>query len=159
MKTVTTTDVYGKQYKTTADQLGFSVHVYGIAVDNGKVLVLPQFDGYDWPGGGMELGETIEEALKREYFEETGLKVELIKFLKIYDCFFHHLYKNQDSQAILLFYLVKVVGGELSTDGFSEYEKDYAEQARWVSIEELKQMHHACSIDIADELIKLIEEP
>jgi ADP-ribose pyrophosphatase YjhB (NUDIX family) len=33
----------------------------------------------DFPGGGMEYGETIEETLKREVKEEVGLEVEIVK--------------------------------------------------------------------------------
>lgn len=36
---------------------------------------------YVIPGGHIELGETMEEALKREIMEETGLRIHDIKFL------------------------------------------------------------------------------
>ncbi|MBQ8992321.1 NUDIX domain-containing protein, partial [Candidatus Saccharibacteria bacterium] len=43
-------------------------------VDGGRVLLVKE-DGKDWdlPGGGVEHGETINEALQRELFEETGI--------------------------------------------------------------------------------------
>lgn len=53
--------------------------VYGIAKDAGKILVVVQEKGpykgrYDLPGGGIEFGETIEEALRREFLEEVGME-------------------------------------------------------------------------------------
>ena len=36
------------------------------------------------PGGFMDIGETIEEALKREMFEEIGIKVKIQQLLGLY---------------------------------------------------------------------------
>ncbi len=52
--------------------------VYGLAQENGKILVVMQQKGahkgkFDLPGGGLDHGETIEEALRRELLEETGM--------------------------------------------------------------------------------------
>ncbi len=50
-------------------------------VRGGKVLVVrrarkPALNLYTLPGGGVELGETLSEAVMREVREETGLEVE-----------------------------------------------------------------------------------
>jgi len=54
--------------------------VYAICEKDGKLLVVDKRTGpyrgrMDLPGGGIESFETIEEALKREIREETGLNV------------------------------------------------------------------------------------
>jgi 8-oxo-dGTP pyrophosphatase MutT (NUDIX family) len=55
-----------------------SVSVAGVIVDNqGRALLIQRRDNGHWepPGGVLEHGETIEEALRREVREETGLEI------------------------------------------------------------------------------------
>jgi ADP-ribose pyrophosphatase YjhB (NUDIX family) len=154
-KTIQATGIHGEKTEVEISSLELSVRVYGIAVDGDKALISPQFDGYDWPGGTMELGETHIETLKREYKEETGMDIEPIKPLNIYSSFFH---KEKSFQTVLIFYLVNITGGEISTDGFDDDEKEYASKAEWKTLEELENTRHACSIDIAKDLIVYARE-
>lgn len=55
--------------------------VYGIVLQNEKLLLIKQQNGpyagkFDLPGGGIEPGETIEEALRREFKEEVAMDFE-----------------------------------------------------------------------------------
>ncbi len=63
------------------------VGVYGLVKENGKILVVTQNSGiyeglFDLPGGGIEFGETIEDALHREFIEETGMDFKSMKLIK-----------------------------------------------------------------------------
>lgn len=45
-------------------------------------------DRFTLPGGHIELGETAEQALKREVKEEVGLKIKIIKFLQFQEAIY-----------------------------------------------------------------------
>lgn len=59
--------------------------VTGIVIRDGKILLIHRFkqgaEYYVFPGGGVEEGETWEEALKREMLEETGLALTGYRYL------------------------------------------------------------------------------
>lgn len=64
----------------------FRVSVWAIIFEGNRVLLAHRRD-IDWwnlPGGGMEAGETVEQALRREILEETGLEVEIERVTGIY---------------------------------------------------------------------------
>lgn len=54
--------------------------------DDGRVLVIQRRDNGKWepPGGVLELEETIEEGLRREVREETGIDVEVERLTGVY---------------------------------------------------------------------------
>ena len=53
--------------------------------DGGKVLLERRTDNDFWglPGGAVEVGESVEQAVKREVMEETALRVESIRFAPV----------------------------------------------------------------------------
>jgi len=55
--------------------------------DKGEMLVVksPKWKTYTIPGGHVDVGETIEDALRREVREEVGLDVDVIKMLNVHD--------------------------------------------------------------------------
>ena len=66
------------------------VGVGGVVVREGRVLLIrrgkePLYGRWVVPGGTVELGETLEEALVREMEEETGLRVEPLEVLTVFD--------------------------------------------------------------------------
>jgi 8-oxo-dGTP diphosphatase len=83
----------------------FRVAVSALLFDECRVLLAHRRD-IDWwnlPGGGMELGETVEEAVKREVLEETGLEVEVEQLVGVYS-------KPQKREVVLTFRCRKVGG-------------------------------------------------
>lgn len=65
----------------------FQVRVTGLLIENEKILLVNQKVSpnrlWSLPGGRLEQGETLEQGIVRELFEETGLNVKVIKLLYI----------------------------------------------------------------------------
>lgn len=82
------------------------VSTAAIIEKNGKILFmkLSYLDGYGLPGGIIKSGETIEDALKREVYEETGLNVDNAVFYRSYPSRFY------GQNTLSLVYLAKVSG-------------------------------------------------
>lgn len=135
-KTVTCVDIHGKTYTVPTEQLHWRPSAYGIVIKDGAVLLAKQHGGYDVPGGGIDLGETPEEAVLREIKEETGIVAKNPHLIDIHTTFFKiPLTRDHFVQSILLYYVCEYEGGEISLDNIEEYEKEYSELAEWVPID------------------------
>ena len=85
--------------------------------EDGKVLFEKRSDDgfYDFPGGGIDLKETGEEAAKRELFEETGLIADELELFNVYSGeVTHYVYFNGDEiYGVDLVYLCHKWHGDL----------------------------------------------
>lgn len=144
---ITCRTIQGEKREVRVGDLTFRPSVYGVIVKDGKVLLVPQWDGYDFPGGGVHEGEPILEALKREVKEETGMDVVSGELLLAQDDFFIHPRSEKPFHSILMFYRCEAVGGELSDAGFTEFEKQIARTAEWVDIDTIPTLKFYNPID------------
>lgn len=69
----------------------FWIGIHGVISERGRLLVLKRAPemryrpgSWDLPGGHLETGEGIEECLRREVREETGLRVEIDRLLGVH---------------------------------------------------------------------------
>lgn len=70
-------------------------------IQNGKVLLVRHVyqDGWFMPGGGMKRRETIEQAARRECYEEAGVEM---KKMELFGIFFHFTEWKSDHIALFL---------------------------------------------------------
>lgn len=90
----------------------FNVRVYGILIDaDDRVLVSDERTQSvaftKFPGGGLEYGEGLLDALKREFMEECNLKIEIVRHLYTTDFYEKSSFNN--SQIISIYYLVRAL--------------------------------------------------
>lgn len=69
----------------------------------------------NFPGGGVELGEAPMEALRREYFEETGLAIKPVRVL--YASEGRHISSQLPLQIVSVYWLVRRTSGTLKMRG------------------------------------------
>lgn len=104
-------------------QVGASVIVEN---EKGQVLLEKRTDNHCWgyPGGSVELDEVVEEAAKRELFEETGLVAEALQLFGVFSGKdLHYVYPNGDEVSnVDIVFLCKAWSGEvkLQTSEVSE---------------------------------------
>jgi 8-oxo-dGTP diphosphatase len=149
-------DVFGKQHEVSVEQLVWRPSVYGVVIKENKVLLSPQFgDKYDLPGGGVDLGENLEAAVVREVKEETGIDVKVTGSLGVESNLFAAVHGDgKFYHSIMVYYACEVVGGELSTEGFDDYEKKYADLAKWVPTDTLASINLGSSVDFRKYIYK-----
>jgi len=83
------------------------------------------------PGGLVETGELIEDAVRREVREETGLLVELLSRFDIFERIMRDAEGRAEYHYVLVDYICRVVGGAPSAG-------DDVSRLEWVKRPELR---------------------
>ncbi len=159
MKThITTTDKDWGIHEVPVSELVWRPAAYAIVIQNGKILMSPQWgDGYDLPGGWVDLEELSTEGLIREVKEETWLDVEIDTLVATRESFFTFRRKGKHTHTIALYYTAYVVGGELSTAWFVGGEAEYMKLAEWIPLEDFPKLKIYSSIDIKPIVVGVMQ--
>jgi len=121
-----------------------SVSAAGIVLDASgrRVLLIHRRDNGRWepPGGVLELGETIEDAVRREVEEETGARVEVDRLTGVY--------KNMKQGIVALVFRCRLLSVPLS-------HTDEASTVAWHDIDDVPSLmvpaYAARVLDALDE--------
>jgi 8-oxo-dGTP diphosphatase len=149
---IKSTDIYSNIYDVAVGQLTWRPAAYAIIVDNNKILLVKERGLFHMPGGGVNLGETPEQAVVREVREETGLTVANPQLAGSLSTFFTNAHKSSlkepaHVQSLLLYYRCDLIGGELSSDGREEDEKEYDLLPEWILTEDLETIVLGSTVD------------
>ena len=116
--------------------------VGAVVVDSAEMptrILLVKRDTDPWkgmwtnPAGKVEGGETLEEAVEREVFEETGIQVRAVRHLCTFDEFVHDPLGRLQAHYVCVNYLASSTGGRLKAG------TDIAD-ARWVTLKEAREL-------------------
>jgi ADP-ribose pyrophosphatase YjhB (NUDIX family) len=126
------------------------VGVGAVIIDEGRVLVVkrghaPHKGEWSVPGGAVELGETLRDAVAREVREETGLDVDVGPVVDVVD----RLERDADGAVVYHYVVVdykcRPQGGRLAAGSD-------AEDARWVAADGL------ASLPLADVTMAVVRK-
>jgi ADP-ribose pyrophosphatase YjhB (NUDIX family) len=104
--------------------------VGAIVIDSARVLLVERghepLKGY-WslPGGVLEVGEKLADGVRRETLEETGLEIELLRVVEIFERIMRDAAGAVEYHYVLVDYLCRATGGSLKAG-------DDVSAARWV---------------------------
>jgi len=86
------------------------------------------------PGGLVETGESLDEAVRREILEETGLRVKPVEMFGVFERVMRDARGRAEYHYLLMDYVCKVTGGRLQAG-------DDVARAEWVAREKLGDYH------------------
>ena len=126
----------------------YKVRATGVLIENNSLLLVKQklSNNKDWslPGGRVEPGETLEQALIREMKEETGLDVEPIRMLYVCDV------EASGNTVLHITFLTKQIGGEITLPT-NEFDENPIHDVRFIPIDELNEY------GISEKFVELIK--
>jgi ADP-ribose pyrophosphatase YjhB (NUDIX family) len=108
-----------------------------LVIDGGRILLQRRVDSGNWslPGGTMELGETLGDAVVRETREETGLDVELTGVIGIYTDPRHVIaYADGEvRQEFVVVFSARVLGGQIAVS-------DESTKVAWIDLNDVPRL-------------------
>jgi 8-oxo-dGTP diphosphatase len=136
-----------------------------LIVDNSSRVLLFRADLPDrppwWyaPGGGVEAGETDEQALVREVAEETGLDVAVASLGQpVWTRDYIFRWKDKDERHLERFFMVRVAEPAVDISGLDSDEASVVGEYRWWTLDDMTSSTEPFSpIRLAELLAPLLE--
>ncbi|MEM7028683.1 MAG: NUDIX domain-containing protein [Chloroflexota bacterium] len=137
MDTVGCIDLDGIVRAVPKEQVKLRPAVFAIVVHDSRLLVLTlkATGKYHLPGGGVDAGDSLEVALKRELREETGIAVEVDGLVHFSELFFYYNPSGNTYHGLHFYYLCQPRSINLLPD--SQVQDGSAGRPRWVPLDKL----------------------
>ncbi len=154
MNTVRCLNMEGVYRDVDISQLQFRPAVYAFIVHDNKLMT---FAGgvsgtRQIPGGKIELGETIMEALCREIMEEIGIEIKSAELLCLSEAFLYADHKQEAYQAIMAFYVctLQSVDSIVSIHGMPEITS-----LDWLPVDSVRpEEFHPSALDAVQQFLR-----
>ena len=92
------------------------------------------FSPWSFPGGGVSLGERLEDAARREVREETGIDIAIVRPIDRAEIIVRDAEGRIERHYVLIVFAGRALSGEARAG-------DDAAEARWVAVEEFGRLN------------------
>lgn len=132
--TVICETITGEMVEVKRESLEFRPAGYAVVRREDEVLFvkMKQSGKFFFPGGAVDVGEPMEDAVRREIREEAGVEVKELEFLMMKETFF--AYGEKAYHALNFVYTAEFASGEELICSDLE---DEAYEPQWVKVSEL----------------------
>jgi 8-oxo-dGTP pyrophosphatase MutT (NUDIX family) len=135
---ITATSINGDIVKVPKSKFRTRVSGYAVVIHEGKILLVNTKSSGKlfFPGGEINLCEKMSDGIKRELWEETGIKIEIGDLITHKETFFYYEPYDEGYHNQALFFKCKPLTFNLS-ENHTEF--DEAEKPAWHKITDLKK--------------------